>query len=101
MILKFKRFGARQVLRRIGRDLLDRFLQQFQSQLQLPGLELPPPSVSDETYFNQAANGLATPEKLPVALTEALFRSVMLYRALSNARGNRSQLRFLWGWKIC
>lgn len=73
MILRFKRFTRIQILKRIGRDLLERFLRPFEPELQSQGLELPGLALDDAAYFLALGRLLAAPEQLPDRLNEALF----------------------------
>src|SRR5215471_4560240 len=70
--LKLKCLNKPGVLKRIGRPLLTRFVQQFAPQLKSNGLSLPPPEISDADYFNSLARLLMRPEDLPDSLNEAL-----------------------------
>jgi hypothetical protein len=73
MIVRFKRFTRIQVLKRIGRDLLERFLHRFEPELRAQGLTLPGPDLEDAAYFLALGRLLAAPDQLPARLTEALF----------------------------
>jgi hypothetical protein len=73
MILRFKRFTRIQVLKRIGRNLLERFFLGFQTELHAQGLMLPEPALDNAAYFPALRRLLAAPEQLPDRLNEALF----------------------------
>ncbi|HEV2391944.1 MAG TPA: hypothetical protein VG146_06230 [Verrucomicrobiae bacterium] len=73
MKIQFKRFTRPQLLKRIGRDLLVRFFDQFAAHIKQSHIEMPGPHVGDEEYFGELARLLALPEALPDTLTEALF----------------------------
>jgi len=73
MILRFKRFTRIQVLKRIGRELLERFLRAFEPELRAQGVALPGSAFDDAAYFLALGRLLATPEQLPDRLNEALF----------------------------
>lgn len=73
MFLSPKRFVRAGFLQQLDRELLNRFLQQFQPQIQQRGLRLPEEAYSEETYGTRLAALLATPEGLPPELNEALL----------------------------
>ena len=71
--IRFKRFTRPNILQRLGRPLLERFLQQFKPGFDAANVPLPDPGLPDAIYFGSLARLLATPENLPDSLTEALF----------------------------
>jgi hypothetical protein len=73
MIVRYKRFTRLCVLKRIGRDLLQRFLGQFEPDLTAQGLALPGPALEDALFFGNLGRMLAAPDQLPDRLNEALF----------------------------
>ena len=72
MIIRFRRFTRPSVLKTIGRELLARFLREFEPDLGAQNISLPDPSLANEAYFNSLARLLSAPEGLPGRLTEAL-----------------------------
>jgi hypothetical protein len=73
MIVRFKRFTRIQILKGIGRDLLERFLQRFEPELRGQGVTLSWPGLDDAAYFLAVGQLLAAPDQLPARLNEALF----------------------------
>src|SRR5437868_3726861 len=73
MIVRFKRFSRPQVLKRIGRELLERFFVRFAAELAGLNLPLPATTLDDSEYYGSLARLLAAPEMLPDELNEALF----------------------------
>lgn len=71
--LTFKRFTRPQVLQRVGRDLLSRFLGQFEAELAARGLTKPSATLPENAWFGALARLLRSPEDLPPELNEALF----------------------------
>jgi hypothetical protein len=72
-ILRYKRFTRPQLLQRLGRDLLVRFLERFQAELRATRCALPNPSLPDADWFPALARMLAAPESLPGDFAEALY----------------------------
>lgn len=73
MIVRFKRFARLSVLKRIGRELLDRFLRQFERELKTQGLVCPAATLDDSEYYGAWNRLLSAPDQLPDRLNEALF----------------------------
>src|SRR5438445_11044124 len=73
MRIKYKRFTNPRLLKRINRELLARFLDQFREPFNGNALALPPPGLADTDYFSSLARLLMSPESLPDRLNEALF----------------------------
>jgi len=47
-IIRFKRFNKPQILKRIGRELLEEFFSKFKEEFQAKCLALPPPELPAE-----------------------------------------------------
>ena len=73
MKIQFRRFTKPNVLKRINRELLEKFLDQFKNEFNGNARTLPPPDLPDEDYFNALSRLLMSPECLPDRLNEALF----------------------------
>lgn len=71
--LRFKRFTKTRVLKAIGRELLGRFLEKFQRELEGDGVRLPDPGLKDDPYFGALAALFMSPEGLPGELNDALY----------------------------
>jgi len=72
-ILKFRRFTRPQVLQAMGRPLLLRFFEKFQTELSGAKLFLPSPDCPDAEWYGAVARLLSMPEVLPDSLVEALY----------------------------
>ncbi len=73
MVLHFPRLTRTQLLKRLGRELLGRFLGQFEAEFAAQNLVLPASELDDARYFAGLAKLLSAPETLPDRLSEALF----------------------------
>lgn len=73
MIVRFKRFTRLSILKRIGRELLDRFLRQFEAELNAQGIVRPAVTLDDPGYFGAWSSLLSAPDQLPNRFNEALF----------------------------
>ena len=71
--LRFKRFTRPQILRRLGRELLTKFLAEFEPQLRARNVALPMADLPEEAWYGELARLLRTPEILPEEFNEALF----------------------------
>lgn len=72
MKMKLKRFNKLVRLKAVRRDLLARFLDQFQAELEARGLGLGS-ELDDADYYQSLIRLLMAPEWLPDGLNEALF----------------------------
>ena len=72
MIIRFRRFTRPGFLKTIRRELLARFLREFEPELGAQNLSLPDLNLAEEAYFGSLARLLSAPEGLPERLTEAL-----------------------------
>lgn len=72
-IIRFKRFTRPQALHAVGRDLLLRFFDKFQTQSTERRLVLPVADLPDCEWFGALARLFSTPEALPDGLVEALY----------------------------
>jgi hypothetical protein len=72
-VMRFKRFTKADVLKGIGRELLDRFFGRVGGAGNSKKLDLPSASVSDDEYFLGVAKVLMSPEGLPDEVGEALY----------------------------
>jgi hypothetical protein len=70
--MKKHRFSKPQVLKRIDRELLRRFLASFQDELEREQVQLPEARPGGEDYCHDLAQVLMSPEGLPDRLNEAL-----------------------------
>ncbi len=71
--MKLHRFNKPEILKQIGRNMLERFFAYFQAELTAAGLALPPPTMAENDYYTAVAWLLLNPERLPDSLNEALF----------------------------
>jgi len=71
--LKFKRFTRPQMLRRFGRELLTKFLLEFEPQFRARELALPAPDLPEAEWYGALARLLRAPEALPEEFSEAVF----------------------------
>jgi hypothetical protein len=72
-IVRFRRFTKPNLLRAVGRTLLDTFLSRFRDDLAGVSLEPPDTGLPDADYYHALVKLLLAPEALPGALNEALF----------------------------
>lgn len=72
-VLKFKRFTRTRLLQRIGRPLLVRFFDKFQSELASRQVTLPAATLRDADWAGAVARLFTAPEHLPEGLCEALY----------------------------
>jgi hypothetical protein len=72
MKMKLRRFNKLGLLKRVRRELLARFLDQFQDDLESLGIAVDN-HLSDNDYYHSLARMLMAPEWLPDRLNEALY----------------------------
>ena len=80
----FKQFGQPEVLREIGRALLQRFFDPFEAELMAKNLSLPKAEACDEEFFRIVADLLVSPN-LPARLIDALFAIEEIARPLRSS----------------
>ena len=71
--IKFKRFARREVLDQLDRLELAVFLAEFQPELSLAGMALPPSDASEESFREHIGAWFRRPDLLPDALNESLL----------------------------
>lgn len=70
--MSLRRFTSVKSLRSLGRPLLKRFFDRFETQLAQSKAKLPQDSLEDDGYFNELAKLFFAPKELPRELTEVL-----------------------------
>lgn len=70
--LRLTRFTKINILKRIGRKLLDQFLCNFEKELASKNITLPNPTLNDDQYFKELASLFLSPGNLPEEIAEAL-----------------------------